>query len=268
MNTLKKTTSILLAVLITSLGLIGCGKEKTAKASVEENKNTIGIIGAMNEELEVLLKDMSDKKEVQKNDLTFYEGDLWGQHVVAVVSGVGKVNAASCTQILASEFKVDSLINIGVAGGVSKDVYPGDIVIGDTYVQHDVDASVFGDKIGQVPRMDIYDFKADTNLLNLAIEASKTVPDVKTYVGRIVSGDQFIADSDKVKWLDKEFQAKAVEMESAAIAQVAYLNKIPFVIIRSISDNANNGAHMDYEEFIPIGVKNSTSILKAMFEKM
>ena len=170
--------------------------------------------------------------------------------------------------ILASEFNVKSLINIGVAGGVSKDIYPGDIVIGDTYVQHDVDASVFGDKIGQIPRMDVYDFKADEKLLNLAKEAAKNVPEVKTYVGRIVSGDQFIADSNKVKVLDEEFNAKAVEMESAAIAQVAYLNKIPFVIIRSISDNANNGAHMDYKEFIPVGVKNTTSILKSMFENM
>ena len=203
MNILKKTTSVLLAILITSFSLIACESKKNVEASKEEN--TIGIIGAMNEELEVLLKDMKNQKEVKRNDLTFYEGDLWGQHVVAVVSGVGKVNAASCTQILASEFNVKSLINIGVAGGVSKDIYPGDIVIGDTYVQHD---------------------------------------------------------------LDEEFNAKAVEMESAAIAQVAYINKIPFVIIRSISDNANNGAHMDYKEFIPVGVKNSTSILKSMFENM
>ena len=255
MNILKKTTSVLLAILITSFSLIACESKKNVEASKEEN--TIGIIGAMNEELEVLLKDMKNQKEVKRNDLTFYEGDLWGQHVVAVVSGVGKVNAASCTQILSSEFNVKSLINIGVAGGVSKDIYPGDIVIGDTYVQHDVDASVFGDKIGQIPSMDVYDFKA-----------AKNVPEVKTYVGRIVSGDQFIADSNKVKVLDEEFNAKAVEMESAAIAQVAYLNKIPFVIIRSISDNANNGAHMDYKEFIPVGVKNSTSILKSMFENM
>ena len=196
MNILKKTTSVLLAILITSFSLIACESKKNVEASKEEN--TIGIIGAMNEELEVLLKDMKNQKEVKRNDLTFYEGDLWGQHVVAVVSGVGKVNAASCTQILASEFKAKSLINIGVAGGVSKDIYPGDIVIGDTYVQHDVDASVFGDKIGQIPRMDVYDFKADEKLLNLAKEAVKNVPEVKTYVGRIVSGDQFIADSNKV----------------------------------------------------------------------
>ena len=252
MNILKKTTSVLLAILITSFSLIACESKKNVEASKEEN--TIGIIGAMNEELEVLLKDMKNQKEVKRNDLNFYEGDLWGQHVVAVVSGVGKVNAASCTQILASEFNVKSLINIGVAGGVSKDIYPGDIV--------------FGDKIGQIPRMDVYDFKADEKLLNLAKEAAKNVPEVKTYVGRIVSGDQFIADSNKVKVLDEEFNAKAVEMESAAIAQVAYLNKITFVIIRSISDNANNGAHMDYKEFIPVGVKNSTSILKSMFENM
>lgn len=260
MKLFKRLSVLLATVLIAGIALVGC----TSSSS----KETIGIIGAMNEELEVLLADMSNKKEEKKNDLTFYEGDVWGQHVVAVVSGVGKVNAASCAQILASEYKVSSLINIGVAGGVSKDIYPGDVVIGDTYVQHDVDTTVFGDKVGQIPRMDIFDFKADETLLNLAKEAAASVTDVKSYVGRIVSGDQFIADSEKVKWLESEFNAMAVEMESAAIAQVAHLNNIPFVIIRSISDNANNGASMDYEEFIPIGVKNSTSILKAMFEKM
>lgn len=266
MNTVKKMTVTLLAILILSFSLISCESKKNVEAS--KDKNTIGIIGAMNEELEVLLKDMKNQKEVKRNDLTFYEGDLWGKHVVAVVSGVGKVNASLCTQMLASEFNVKSLINIGVAGGVSKDIYPGDIVIGDTYVQHDVDTSVFGDKVGQIPRMNVYDFKADEKLLNLAKEAAKNVPDVNSYVGRIVSGDQFIANSDKVRSLDKDFNAKAVEMESAAIAQVAYINKIPFVIIRSISDNANNGASMDYKEFIPLGVKNSTSILKSMFENM
>lgn len=260
MKLFKRLSILLAAVLIAGIALVGC----TSGSS----KETIGIIGAMNEELEVLLADMSNKKEEKKNDLTFYEGDVWGQHVVAVVSGVGKVNAASCAQILASEYKVSSLINIGVAGGVSKDIYPGDVVIGDTYIQHDVDTSVFGDAIGQIPRMDIFDFKADETLLKLAKEAADSVTDVKSYVGRIVSGDQFIADSEKVKWLESEFNALAVEMESAAIAQVAHLNNIPFVIIRSISDNANNGASMDYQEFIPIGVKNSTSILKAMFEKM
>lgn len=260
MKLLKKISVLLVAILLVGIGLVGC--------TPASSKNTIGIIGAMDEELEVLLADMTNKKEEKKNNLTFYEGDVWGQHVVAVVSGVGKVNAASCAQILASEYKVDSLINIGVAGGVSKDIYPGDVVIGDTYVQHDVDTSVFGEAIGQISRMDTFDFKADETLLKLAKEAADSVTDVKSYVGRIVSGDQFIADSEKVKWLDSEFNALAVEMEGAAIAQVAYLNSIPFVIIRSISDNANNGATMDYKEFIPIGVKHSTSILKAMFEKM
>ncbi|MDQ0461067.1 adenosylhomocysteine nucleosidase [Clostridium sardiniense] len=263
---LQKRLLILISmILITSTTFLGCS---SSSKSATNTKETIGIIGAMNEELEVLLKDMKDTKEVKKNDLTFYEGNLWGKPVVAVVSGVGKVNAASCAQILVSEFKVNSLINIGVAGGVSKDIYPGDIVIGDTYVQHDVDTSVFGDKVGQIPRMDVYDFKADEKLLNLAIEATKDHTDIKSHVGRIVSGDQFIASHDKVAEIEKNFNASAVEMESASIAQVAYLNNIPFVIIRSISDNANNGATMDYKEFIPIGVKNSTAILKSMFEKM
>ena len=228
----------------------------------------LGIISAMAEELELLLKDMSIEEETKKANMTFYKGTLGDKNIIAVVCGIGKVNAAICTQILISEYKVSSIINVGVAGGIGKDIYPGDVVVGTDLVQHDMDTTVFGDPHGQIPRLDTFSFKCDDKLVNAALAACEDIKEINTFSGRIVSGDQFIADSNKVKVLDEEFNAKAVEMESAAIAQVAYLNKIPFVIIRSISDNANNGAHMDYKEFIPVGVKNSTSILKSMFENM
>ncbi|WP_160677041.1 5'-methylthioadenosine/adenosylhomocysteine nucleosidase [Clostridium sp. C8-1-8] len=227
---------------------------------------TIGIIGAMNEELEILLKDMNLENTEKKANMTFHRGNLWGKDVVAVVCGIGKVNAAVCTQVLISEYKVNMVINVGVAGGIGKDIYPGDVVIGNSLVQHDIDTTVFGDKPGQIPRLDTFDFKCDEKLVEIAKEACKSLPDINTFVGRIVSGDQFIASLEKIQWLAKEFDASACEMEGGSIAHVAYLNHVPFVVIRSISDNANNGAHMDYEKFIPIGVKNSTSILKAMIE--
>ncbi|MGL5417243.1 MAG: 5'-methylthioadenosine/adenosylhomocysteine nucleosidase [Clostridium sp.] len=228
----------------------------------------IGIISAMSEELELLLNDMVVEEKTVKANMTFHKGKVWGKDVVAVVSGIGKVNAAVCTQILISEYKVNSVINVGVAGGIGKDIYPGDVVVAENLVQHDVDTTVFGDAHGQVPRMDTFDFICDEELVKLAKLSCDEIKDINTFSGRIVSGDQFIASVDKIKWLESEFNAIACEMEGASIAHVCYLNTIPFVIIRSISDNANNGAHMDYEKFIPIGVKNSTTILKAMIEKL
>ncbi|WP_195972872.1 5'-methylthioadenosine/adenosylhomocysteine nucleosidase [Clostridium thermobutyricum] len=228
----------------------------------------IGIISAMSEELELLLNDMEIEEKTHKANMTFHKGKVWGKDVVAVVSGIGKVNAAVCTQILISEYKVNSVINVGVAGGIGKDIYPGDVVVAENLVQHDMDTTVFGDAHGQIPRLDTFDFACDKELVRLAKLACDEIKEINTFSGRIVSGDQFIASVDKIKWLESEFGAAACEMEGASIAHVCYLNSIPFVIIRSISDNANNGAHMDYEKFIPIGVKNSTTILKAMIEKI
>lgn len=225
-----------------------------------------GIIGAMNEELEILLKDMELERKILKANMTFNKGKLWGKDVVAVVCGIGKVNAAVCTQMLISEFKVSSIINVGVAGGVGKDIYPGDVVIGENLVQHDMDTTVFGDAHGQVPRMNVFDFKCDDTLVAAAKRACDTMKEINTFSGRIVSGDQFICSVEKIRWIEKEFNALACEMEGASIAHVCHLNNVPCVIIRSISDNANNGAHMDFEKFTPIGVKNSTTILKDMLQ--
>lgn len=228
----------------------------------------IGIIAAMAEELEILLKDLTLDKKNTKANMTFHKGKLYGKDVVAVVCGIGKVNSAVCTQILASEYNVDKVINVGVAGGIGKEIYPGDIVIAENLVQHDMDTTAFGDKIGQIPRLDTFDFKCDEEMIKIAKQACEKISDLNSFTGRIVSGDQFVASLEKIQWLDKEFGAISCEMEGASIAQVCYLNSIPFVVIRSISDNANNGAHMDYQKFIPIAVKNSTRILKQMLELM
>ena len=229
---------------------------------------TIGIIAAMAEELEILLKDLALEEKIEKANMTFHKGKLYGKDVVTVVCGIGKVNSAICTQILASEYKVDRVINVGVAGGIGKDIYPGDIVVAENLVQHDMDTTAFGDKMGQIPRLDTFDFKCNEEMVSIAKKACESIPELNSFIGRIVSGDQFIANIEKIQWLDKEFGAISCEMEGASIAQVCYLNSIPFVVIRSISDNANNGAHMDYQKFIPVAVKNSTRILKQMLEMM
>lgn len=229
---------------------------------------TIGIIAAMAEELEILLKDLKLDDKKQKANMTFHKGKLYGKDVVAVVCGIGKVNSAVCTQILISEYNVNKVINVGVAGGIGKEIYPGDIVIAENLVQHDMDTSAFGDKIGQIPRLDTFDFKCDEEMVTIAKKACEEISELNSFTGRIASGDQFVANIEKIKWLNDEFGAISCEMEGASIAQVCYLNSIPFVVIRSISDNANNGAHMDYEKFVPIAVKNSTRILNKMLEMM
>jgi len=226
----------------------------------------IGIIGAMSEEVEFLIKDMDFERSEVKANMKFSLGIIHNKNVVIVTSGIGKVNAAVCTQILIDDFNVDYVINVGIAGGTQENIYPGDIVIANNLVQHDMDTSMFGDRLGQIPRLDTFDFKCDKLLVDYATKACGDIKGHNYFIGRIVSGDQFIASIDKIKWLNLEFECLACEMEGASIAQVCYLNKIPFVVIRSISDNANNGAHMDYEKFKDIAVEHSTNILNNMLK--
>lgn len=226
----------------------------------------IGIIGAMEEEVQFLIKDMNFERKEVKAKMEFSCGIIHDKKVVIVTSGIGKVNAAICAQILIDDFNVDYIINVGIAGGTVDNIYPGDIVIANNLVQHDIDTSAFGDKIGQIPRLDTFDFKCDGTLLKYAEESCKDIKGHNHFTGRIVSGDQFIANIDKINWLNSEFECLACEMEGASIAQVCYLNEIPFIVIRSISDNASNGAQMEYEKFKDIAVENSTNILNNMLK--
>ncbi len=228
----------------------------------------IGIIGAMSEEVEILKNEMMIEEKIEKASMTFYHGVLLDKEVVIVTCGIGKVNAAVCTQILIDRFKVDKIINVGIAGGLNKDIYPGDIVVANNLVQHDMDVRFFGDALGQIPRLKTFDFKCDEELVGKAREAIAFLKDAKAYTGRIISGDQFVSEAEKQKFLGTHFDAYAVEMEGASIGQVCYLNDLPFVVIRSISDNAINGSHMDYETFAPLAIKNSVSILKDMLKSL
>lgn len=228
----------------------------------------IGIIGAMDEEVAILINEINLDRKENKANMEFYCGKLWEQEVVVVRSGIGKVNSAICAQILIDDFNVDNIINVGIAGGIGIDINPGDVVIADNLIQHDIDTSVFGDRIGQVPRLDTFDFKCSKELISKAEKGCRELPQINSFIGRIVTGDQFIADVEKIKWLKDEFDALACEMEGGSIAQVCYLNNIPFVVVRSISDNANTGAHIDYEKFKYIAVENSTTILRSMLKNM
>ena len=176
--------------------------------------STVGIIGAMEVEVETLKKHMKVRRTVKKAHMEFCEGVLGGKEVVVVRSGIGKVNAAVCTQILVDDFKADTVINTGIAGSLKAEINIGDIVVSTDLVHHDMDAVNFGYPLGQIPQM-----------------------------------DTFIADKAVKNRITENFQGYCTEMEGAAIAQAAYLNDVPFVVLRAISDKADDSASMDYPTF-------------------
>ena len=229
----------------------------------------IGIIGAMEEEVSALKAEMEIKETVEYASMQFCKGVLCGKDVVVVRSGIGKVNAGICAQILADKFAVDILINTGIAGSLDATIDIGDMVISTDLVEHDMDATIFGDPLGQVPRMDTFAFPADAELVKKAVAANEEAnPDIKTFTGRIVSGDQFVSSSEVKDKLVKNFQAKCTEMEGAAIAHAAYLNKISCVIIRAISDKADNSATMDYPSFEKKAIEHSVRLVRNLLPRI
>lgn len=227
----------------------------------------LGIIGAMMEEVAQLKEIMEQAEVVSVAGMDFYKGKISGKDVVVVRSGVSKVNAAVCTQILIDRFGVDAIVNTGIAGSLKAEINIGDIVLSTDAVQHDVDATTFGYRLGQIPQMDTFAFPADERLIQLAKECCQRVnQDISVHTGRVVTGDQFISDREKKHWIAETFEGYCTEMEGAAIAQAAYLNKVPFLIVRSISDKADDSAQMDYEEFERMAIRHSVNLTKAMIE--
>lgn len=225
----------------------------------------LGIIGAMDEEVAKLKEQMSDVIVDVTAGMEFYHGLLMGKEVVVVRSGIGKVNAAMCTQILADRYQVSGIINTGIAGSLKNEINIGDIVLSSDTVQHDMDATGFGYPMGQIPRVDTFAFAADPGLLQLAKECCEEVnSDIKVYIGRVVSGDQFVSDKTKKEWLSQTFEGYCTEMEGAAIAQAAYLNQIPFLIVRAISDKADDSATEDYPVFEAKAIAHSVRLLTAI----
>lgn len=230
---------------------------------------TIGIIGAMEVEVAILKEKMEDVRIIKKASMDFYEGILAGKKVVVVRSGIGKVNAGICAQILADVFSVDAIINTGIAGSLNKNINIGDIVLSTDVVQHDMDATGFGYRKGQIPQMPVFFFNADDNLRRLAAEVCKEVnSDIQVFEGRIASGDQFVCDQDVKNRIVSEFSAYATEMEGAAIGQAAYLNEIPFLVVRAISDKADGSAQMDYSEFEKAAVDHSVRLTLNMLARI
>lgn len=225
----------------------------------------LGIIGAMETEVAKLKELMTEVDVVKAASMEFYKGKLNGVEAVVVQAGIGKVNAACCTQVLIDRFPVSCVINTGVAGSLRAEINIGDIVLSTDAVEHDMDVSALGYAPGQVPGMKVEAFSADAKLRNVAKESCLAVnPDISVYEGRIVTGDQFVSSREKKDWLIKTFDGSCTEMEGAAIAHAAYLNGIPFLIVRAISDKADDSAEMDYPTFEAKAIEHSVRLMVEM----
>ena len=229
----------------------------------------IGIIVDMELEVDTLKAQMAVASRTTKAGMEFFEGTLGQAQVVVVRCGIGKVNAAMCVQILVDLFQVTHVINTGVAGSLNADLDIGDIVISQDVIHHDMDVRVFGYALGQVPQLDTLAFPGDETLIRLALSSCEEAnPGLHTTVGRIVSGDQFISGKEIKNRLITEFHADCTEMEGAAIAHAAYLNGIPFVVIRAISDKADDSAEMDYPTFEREAAGHCARLVEVLVKKI
>jgi len=228
----------------------------------------LGIIGAMTEEIETLVEQLEDKEETFRTGSVFYEGKLEGLEVVIVQCGVGKVNAAMCAQTLCDLYGVTHLVNTGIAGSLCADLDIGDLVVSRDAMYHDMDAVHFGYPFGKVPGMDVTAFPADEKLIGYAWEAAEAVNPGHTKIGRVASGDQFVAVKALKETIIANTQGLCTEMEGAAIAQVAYRNGLPFVILRAISDKADDSAEMDYPTFERIAAHRCAEVTKRLAKRL
>jgi adenosylhomocysteine nucleosidase len=222
----------------------------------------IGIIGAMTEELEALLAELQARQDTKYGPFTLHAGKLEDKEVLLAQCGIGKVNAAALTQLMILQ-NVKQIIFTGVAGAVDASLKVGDIVISTDALQHDADVRALGYKNGEVPGESLC-WQADARLLESAFNAAKTLEGINVIKGRVLSGDQFIASREKVKELREVFQGSCAEMEGAAVAQVCSKWGIPFVIIRSISDNADHDATINFREFTPLAAARAKQVVRRM----
>lgn len=227
----------------------------------------IGIIGALDIELERLIDAMQEPVHREISGVPFTCGKLLGTDVVIARAGVGKVNAAVCAQTMALIYEPELIINSGVSGALSPELRVGDVVIGTDVVQHDVDTTAMGDEPGFVSTVDRLSFPLD-NFASTAIAAAAEELGIRAVRGRIASGDQFVASTERKEEIVRLFSAVTCEMEAGAIAHVCFLNRIPCAVIRCISDGGNEEAPMSYEEFLPLAAKNSAELTLAYLRSL
>lgn len=229
---------------------------------------TIAVVGAMEQEIELLRESMADVKHVSFGKFSAYEGELAGKRTVLVLSGIGKVNAAVSTSWVIHQFAPDCVINTGSAGGLGKGLKVGDVVIGETVAHHDVDVTAFGYVRGQVPQLPAV-FASDANLIRQAEKAAQVFEGAAVTQGLIVSGDRFVHSSEGVAEIRSHFpEVKAVEMEAAAIAQTCHQLEVPFVIIRAVSDSADEKADISFEEFLKTAAVSSAKMVTEIVKSL
>lgn len=227
----------------------------------------IGIIGAMDIEVESIKALLSDTQEKKVSGISFVCGKFAEKDVVVAKCGVGKVFAALCAEAMILEFSPDMIINVGVAGCLDKNLKIGDIVIADSVVQHDMDTSPLGAPKGMLSDINIINIPADEKIAKTLGEGVAELG-ISYTVGTIASGDQFVADGEKKDCIISQFGAKSCEMEGAAIGHVCYVNQVPFGVLRAMSDGADDGAKMDFPEFTRMAAANSTEVIKKFLTKL
>lgn len=228
----------------------------------------LGIIGAMAVEVETLKEKMENKTTTCRAGMDFCQGRLEGLDVVVVQCGVGKVNAAMCAQILCSCYDVTHIVNTGIAGSLCAELDIGDLVVSQDVIYHDFDISFGGRVIGEVPGMGVVAFPADEKLMALAFHATEQVNPGHTRIGRVASGDQFVCSKEQKAKIIADTQAQCTEMEGAAIAHTAYRNGVPFVILRAISDKADDSAEMDYPTFETIAAHRCAQVTMLLAKQL
>ena len=228
----------------------------------------IGIIVAMQEELEEILKIMEETKKKEIYDITYIEGKVGENNIIITLSGIGKVNAARTTQILIDKLNVECIINVGSAGALNPILNIGDIVIGNKLIQHDFDITAFNHKKGYITGVGDY-LECNEDLVKQFEKITNNIEnkEYKTITGIIASGDIFCTEINMKNKIYSKFNAECVEMEGAAIAQVAYLCNIPFIVIRSISDSPNGNNAIVFDEFVKLASARCAKILKEFFKK-
>ncbi|MCW8884877.1 MAG: 5'-methylthioadenosine/S-adenosylhomocysteine nucleosidase [Motiliproteus sp.] len=227
----------------------------------------VGIIGAMEEEVTYLRDQLQNRQDLKLAGYEFHQGELAGQRVVLLKSGIGKVNAAIGTTILLERFQPHCIINTGSAGGFGADLEIGDVVISSEVCQHDFDLTVFGYEHGQVPQMPVA-FTPDEKLVAIAEHSIHKVQDVKTVKGLIATGDAFVHEPEKVAAMRAKFpEMLAVEMEAGAIAQTCYRFEVPFIIFRALSDIAGKESSVSFKEFLEqAGIHSAHMVIEMVRE--
>lgn len=221
----------------------------------------IGIIAAMDVEMNSLRSYMNDTETEVVSGIRFVSGTLEGRDVVTAVCGIGKVFAALCAQTMILRYQPEAIINTGVAGTLTDALTIGSIAVSSAVVQHDMDTSPLGDPLGLISGINRVELPAD-RLLTGQLSACAKVMGIKTATGVIASGDQFVASAERKAFIAGHFKAIACEMEGAAIGQVCHVNKVPFCVLRAISDSADGSSHMDYPTFVQMAAEQSVSLLR------